>query len=404
MVAFFVSPVAIADEAVYLAIQDVEPTFSEKIQTDLKEEETENILKLEQEELEKYTEGENFIPQLESQVVENSSLKTEIEYDVLYKRTPVFSEYTSMEFENGPIENFNPFFAYQGSFNFNFFNSKYNTEYDSNTAELYLDGKFRKQPIYYTVVLNFLPDHKHNYFQTMFRDYFITFKYIPHNDIVIGSFRTPIGVEGGMSGYTIPFIARSQISRNFGSVRGLGAKVMGKYDLIEYNIGATSSDRNNSQFFPGGEFNGWINLKPLGKTRGKYGVLKIGGGLNAGRNDIDYNVIGAFVSYKFKKIALESEYAISNGSNGLAGLTRNKAQGIYTTLSYNITKKLQVLLRYDYFDADRTNSGNKSTECTVGLNYYIKGSALKLMLNYTYRHSEAEASSNRIMLGTQLLL
>lgn len=399
-VSFFVSPVAIADEAVYLAIQDVEPTFSEKINSELNTEEN-NLSSGE----EIYNEGENFIPEevkLPKKV--EKPLEAEIEYDIMYERTPIFSEYTSMEFEKGPIEKFKPFLAYQGQFKFDFLNTKYNTKYLNPTTELALNGKFRNQPIYFNFILNFLPEDGYNYFQTMFKDDFLTFKYIPHNDIVIGSFRTPIGVEGGTSGYTLPFIARSQIARNFGSVRGVGAKVMGDYSLVEYNLGGTSSDRMLSKFMPGAEFNGWVNLKPLGKTDGRYGALKIGCGLNAGHRDFDYSVAGAFVSYKFRKIALESEYAVSNGSNGLAGLTRNKAQGLYTTLSYNITKKLQILARYDYFDADRTNSGNKSTECTAGLNYYIKGSALKIMLNYTYRHSNAEASSNRIMLGTQLLL
>lgn len=398
---FFVSPVAIADEAVYLAIQEVEPTFSEKVKTDLTTED--ETLKSENEE--KYSEGENFIQEeIVTQKKAEKPLEAEVEYDILYERTPILSEYTSMEFECGPIEKFNPFFAYQGQFRFDFLNTKYNTKYLNPTSELALNGKFRNQPIYFTFILNLMSEDGYNYFQTMFKDDFITLKYIPHNDIVIGSFRTPIGVEGGTSGYTLPFIARSQIARNFGSVRGLGAKVMGNYSLVEYNLGATSSDRMYTKFVPGAEFNGWVNFKPLGKTDGRYGVLKVGGGLNAGHRDFDYNVAGVFVSYKFRKIALESEYAISNGSNGLAGLTKNKAQGVYTTLSYNITKKLQLLARYDLFDANRETSGNKSSEYTAGLNYFIKGSALKLILNYTFRHSEHEANSNRIMLGTQIML
>lgn len=401
MFLLFSSSLAIADEAVYLAIEDTEPTFSEKIKTELTAED--ETLKPESEE--KYSEGENFIPEevITPKKVEKP-LEAQVEYDILYERTPLLSKYTAMEFENGPIEKFNPFFAYQGQFRFDFLNTKYHTNYLNPTSELALNGKFRNQPIYFTFILNFMPEDKYNYFQTMFKDDFITLKYIPHNDIVIGSFRTPIGVEGGTSGYTLPFIARSQIARNFGSVRGVGAKVMGNYSLAEYNLGVTSSDRMYTKFVPGAEFNGWVNFKPLGKTDGRYGVLKVGGGLNAGHRDFDYNVAGAFVSYKYRKIALESEYAISNGSNGLAGLTQNKAQGVYTTLSYNITKKLQVLARYDFFDANRETSGNKSSEYTAGLNYFIKGSALKLILNYTFRYSENEANSNRIMLGTQIML
>lgn len=401
MFLLFSSPVAIADEAVYLAIEDTVPTFSEKIKTELTTED--ETLKHETEE--KYSEGENFIPEeVVSPKKVEKPLEAQVEYDILYERTPLLSKYTAMEFENGPIEKFNPFFAYQGQMRFDFLNTKYHTNYLNPTSELALNGKFRNLPIYFTFILNLMPEDKYNYFQTMFKDDFITFKYIPHNDIVIGSFRTPIGVEGGTSGYTLPFIARSQIARNFGSVRGVGAKVMGNYSLAEYNLGVTSSDRMYTKFVPGAEFNGWVNFKPLGKTDGRYGVLKVGGGLNAGHRDFDYNVAGAFVSYKFRKIAIESEYAISNGSNGLAGLTQNKAQGVYTTLSYNITKKLQVLARYDFFDANRETSGNKSSEYTAGLNYFIKGSALKLILNYTFRHSENEANSNRIMLGTQIML
>lgn len=400
IIGLFLIPLHVkAEESIYLAIQDVEPTFSEKIKTELTPED--EILKFKNEE--KYSEGENFIP--EELVVPKTEkpLEAQVEYDILFERTPLLSKYTSMEFENGPIEKFNPFFAYQGQFKFDFLNTKYYTKFLNPTSELALNGKFRNQPIYFTFILNFMPEEDYNYFQTMFKDDFITLKYIPHNEIVIGSFRTPIGVEGGTSGYTLPFIARSQISRNFGSVRGVGAKVMGNYSLVEYNLGATSSDRMHTKFFPGAEFNGWVNFKPLGKTDGKYGILKVGGGLNAGHRDFDYNVSGAFVSYKFRKIALESEYAISNGSNGLAGLTKNKAQGVYTTLSYNITKKLQVLARYDLFDLNRKISGNKSSEYTAGINYFIKGSALKLMLNFTHRKSDYEKDSNRIMLGTQVI-
>ena len=101
---------------------------------------------------------------------------------------------------------------------------------------------------------------------------------------------------------------------------------------------------------------------------------------------------------------MNCEYSIANGSNGLAGLSENKADGIYTTLSYNITKKLQILGRYDYFNANKNASNCSSSEYTAGLNYYVKGSSLKFMLNYVFRQSDYEDNSNRIMLGTQIIL
>ena len=393
---FFQTSPSFADEAVYLAIQDVEPSFTEKIIQNANEEVEEEPLN--------ETLNENFTPELQAQAEQNEPLAAEIEYDILYKTDSIFSKYTTMKFEKGPIEEVKPFFAYQGQFRFDFLSTKYSTKYIEPTAELAFVGKFREQPIEYKFILNFMPNEGYSYLQSMFKDDFITLKYIPHNDITIGSFRTPIGVEGGMSGYTVPFVARSQISRNFGSVRGVGFKIMGDYSLAEYNLGMTSSDRQWKHLFPGAEFHGWVNFKPLGKTNGKYGVLKIGGGLNAGHNNIDYNVVGTYISYKYKKFAFESEYAVSHGSNGLAGLTANHGQGVYTTLSYNLTKKLQLLARYDVFEKDMTKSGRRDTEYTAGLNYYIKGSALKLMLNYVFCQSDYKDNSNRIILGTQIIL
>ena len=388
-----ISPVLAMEEPVYLAIQEEEPVLHESV------EEKSGFgewIKEKQNQVEK------------SKITENAQtidpLEAEIEYDVLFERTPLLQGFTSMEFEKGPIATFKPFVGYQGVLNFDFMSdSVFKSDYESSFVEIGLTGDFRNQPISYNIVLEALPQGDSNYFRTFIKDYSLIFKYIPNNKIYVGRFRTPIGFEGGVSSYTTPFITRSQISRNFGGIRAQGTKIVGDYKFADYNIGVTSTDRSHSKFFPGVEFNGWVNLKPLGNTDGRYGKLKIGGGLNAGHNEFDYNVVGAYLSYKFRKFALESEYAISNGSNGGAGLTRNKAQGVYTTLSYNITKKLQVLARYDFFDADRTVSGNKSSEYTAGINYFIKGSALKLMLNYTYRQSDYEKNSNRIMLGTQIL-
>lgn len=395
---FFYLP-CYADDTVYLAIEDTQPSFSEKIiqENSLPQETDLDTLPA--------ALDENFIPELYAQNDEKTQpLAGEIEYDILFDTTSVFADYKTFKFDKGPIETLEPIFAYQGQFQFNFLDTKYSTKFVEPAFEFALVGKFREQPIEYKFFMNFAPSKGYSALQSMFKDDFITLKYIPHNSITIGSFRTPIGVEGGTNGYTLPFISRSQIARNFGAVRGVGAKIMGDYSLVEYNVGMTSSDRQWKHLFPGAEFNGWVNFKPLGKTDGKYGVLKIGGGLNAGHRDFDYNVVGAYLSYKYKKFALESEYAVSHGSNGLAGLTRNHAQGLYTTLSYNITKKLQVLARYDVFDNDMTKSGRRDTEYTAGVNYYFKGSALKIMLNYVFCQSDYKPNSNRIMLGTQLLL
>ena len=62
---------------------------------------------------------------------------------------------------------------------------------------------------------------------------------------------------------------------------------MGNYDFVDYDLGGFSSGTYFSDFFPGAEFDGWVNIKPLAKTKGKYGILKIGGGIATGKYVIE---------------------------------------------------------------------------------------------------------------------
>ncbi|MBR6127918.1 hypothetical protein IKQ21_09565, partial [bacterium] len=198
---------------------------------------------------------------------------------------------------------------------------------------------------------------------------------------------------------------RAQIARNFGTVRKIGARVMGDYDLIDYDLGVYSSATYFHSFMPGAEFAGWVNFKPLGKTDGKYGKLKIGGGLESGSWHDRYCVTGLYVGYEYKKFMANFEWANADGYNGTAGhVVDNHASGFYATLGYMLTKKLQILARYDEFDPNKRIKHNNQREFSLGLNYFIKGQALRLIMNYVYCQNDAAKDSHRIMLGTQILL
>ncbi len=408
---FLVISACSAEDAVYLSINDIEtPLLEKEIPLGANDKEDENVFNLDG----------AIIPDIQPEQKEaevtfldrilgnndETYLNASAEYKALSYTGGIFSQDTFMEFEAGPIKTMQPFFVYGGNLSANILNDGYHTNYDDASIDFAVKGEFRNEKLKtdYCFIFNLLPQHDKNFFQTLIRDDFITINAIPHHSIYLGSFRTPIGVEGGLSGYMTPFLNRSQIARNFGSVRGVGTKILGNYDLIEYNIGMTSTDRNFQKFLPGVEFNGLASLKPLGKTNGKYGKLKIGAGLNAGHRDFDYTVFSTHLNYKYKCAQLDCEYAISNGSNGMLGLTQDKADGFNATVSYYLTNKLQLLARYDIFNNNRKISNRHSSEYTAGLNYFIKGSALKFMLNYVYSHSEFANDSNKILLGTQIIL
>lgn len=277
--------------------------------------------------------------------------------------------------------------------------------YDINTINVGFDGYLKNNNADFRVMINVSPYSERNVIQNLFADMYIATNKIPHHRIMVGHTRPPVGMEGAYGPFVLPFLARSQISRNFGTVRKLGARISGDYSLLGYDFGVYSSDTYFQEFFPGAEFIGRVDLKPLGKTDGKYGKLLIGGSMDAGHRDNNFCVVGAHIQYDYKRFMANFEWAQANGYNGPSGFSTDKhASGFYATLGYMLTKKLQIIARYDEFDPNREISNNNQREYTVGLNYFIKGQGLRLILNYVFCQNDAAKDSHRIMLGTQILI
>lgn len=309
----------------------------------------------------------------------------------------------TFKYEKGPIDRVQFYGAYQGNFNGLFEGSDYDTTYDFNIFEAGVVGGLRDKNTDFKLQFNFKSTEGQNFMQGFITDAYIMNTSLPHHKIIVGNSRNQVGVDGGASSYTLPFAARSQIARNFGNTRALGVRVVGNYSLADYSLALNSSDRFFHEFFAGPEFTGWVNFKPLGRTDGRYGNLVVGGGLNAGHRNENYTVGGAYVGYSYKKFAVNAEYSIADGYNG-RNFSSNRAEGFYTTVSYRLTQKLHILARFDQFDPNRDISGDLRREYTAGLNYFIKGQALRLILNYVFCENQNTEDSHRIILGTQILL
>ena len=277
--------------------------------------------------------------------------------------------------------------------------------YDINTVNVGYDGFLKNNNGDFRVMLNIAPFSARNVMQNLFADMYIATNKIPHHRVLVGNSRPPVGLEGACGPFILPFLTRAQISRNFGTVRKLGARVSGTYSLMDYDFGVYSSDTYFQEFFPGAEFIGRVDLKPLGKTNGKYGKLLVGGSMDTGHRDNNFFVIGAHVQYEYKRFMANFECAQANGYNGPIGYSTDKhASGFYTTIGYMLTKKLQILARYDEFDPNKEIANNNKREYSLGFNYFIKGQGLKLIFNYIFCQNDATKNSHRLMLGTQILI
>lgn len=305
--------------------------------------------------------------------------------------------------KKGAISKVQFYGAYQGDLSSSWQKGDYDFGYDYNYGQIGAVGKFRNTKTDFKVVLNPKPNNNFNYMQHFVAEAYLVNNNIPHHKVVVGFSRNQVGKEGGSSSYILPFVTRSQIARNFGSTRALGVRLIGNYSLLDYNLALNSSDRFFRDWFPGTEFTGWVDFKPLGKTDGKYGRLIIGGGLNAGKNVTNYTVGSLYVAYKYKKLWTNFEYGIADGYNGSA-VSTNKAMGFNGTIGYKIIPQLQVIARYDFFDPNRDTDHNNRQEYTAGINYFIKGQALRLILNYVFCQNQATQDSHRIIFATQLLL
>lgn len=317
----------------------------------------------------------------------------------------LFNERLYHEFENGPIEDVLVYGAYRGDLGFSFMNGEhYHTTDTTFMGEAGVVGKIRDLPIDYRFSLNFVPVKGVHYWNSMILDNFLTIKAGEHNKIRIGHTRTANGYEGGMSGYLQPFITKSQVSRTFSNARALGIKAIGSYDFVDYDIGVFSSDRFFHEFFPGAEFVGNINFKPLAKTKGKYGKLVLGTSFNLGSRDNSYKNLGFNATYKYKKFKWDFEYMTADGYNGRSlHSSALRAEGFYTTLYYRLSNKIELLARYDQFVPNMGVSKKPHKEYTAGINYRLKGDALKLMINYVYYDNPVQTTGSKLLVGTQFI-
>lgn len=333
------------------------------------------------------------IENIKSREITNTSKTHYLLHEILTKR-----------FEKSPIETMQLYGIFRSDLDVDIESDDTDTTYGFNDLNVGIKGDFRGDKTFYEARLRLHHQNDYSFLQFLPSNFYIGTHAIPHHTVYLGNVRTPTGYEGGMSTSLIPFVVRSQIARNFGNTRQVGIKIKGSYDFIDYDIGGYSSDTYFRKFFPGAEFAGWVTLKPLAKTDGKYGKLKIGGGITAGQNDIDYFIAGAHANYEYKKIFADFEWGKADGYNGAKTLTSTKAEGFNTTLGYKLTPKIHLLTRYDQYTPNLAYSKDVRREYSAGVNYYIKGQALKVMLNYVFCQNDVLKDSHRIILGTQILL
>lgn len=241
-------------------------------------------------------------------------------------------------------------------------------------------------------------------------DAYVSTDIVPHHTFYLGQTRTPIGYEGTLSPSAVDTVERAQIARNFSNTRDIGLKAVGNWKYFDYYLGAyNGSGENGADLNRDMAFGGWLVAKPLANMP-KLGSLDIGGGYYDGNSDSkatttsnlkkSQHTYGLYGNYKFKRFGLKGEYARRNITQDLK--PTKAASGWYITNTFDLTKKVQLLAKFDTFiDPSSSIFTKRSNEYTLGSNYFFKGNNVKLQLNGVYITNQGGKNAARLGVLTQ---
>ena len=310
------------------------------------------------------------------------------------------------EFEGGPIKNVKVGLYYLGTETMFWpYNDSISSKWKDGAAEVTIITKFRDNKTGTRVVYNFLrnlPGHP-NDFMEKFTELGVTHEFNKNNQIHIGqTWRLPIGVEGYQSTFNQDLPTKAQIGRTFSDTRSFGVRNIGTYKYMDYDIGLYDSTRYWRNFGEGMDLTTWVTFKPLANLdEKKFGKLTLGTGVATGKNKSSYTTCGAYLGYDYKRFHNKFEYAHANGYNA-GSVSRNKAEGFYNTVIFDITKSLKLIGRYDFLNPDIAKNSTTS-EYTGGLSYTFK-SNIKVVGAYTYKNVTNGKHSNILSIQTQVRL
>lgn len=234
---------------------------------------------------------------------------------------------------------------------------------------------------------------------------FMSTDIIPRNKIFFGQTRIPQGYEGMFPIAELDIITRAQISRNFSNYWDKGVRIDGDYGFAQYQLGfyngagINRNDTNRDLTFAS-----MFILKPLYNLP-QLGDLSLAGGIYTGKqlygispNAVEQTTLSFYGKYTLKRYHVWGEYARRDGYLNPGQI----ANGWYVHNAFDITKRLQLLFRYDDFDSSQRVTNNATREYTLGTNYFFRGNNLKLQVNGVYVDAQFAPDSERIDVRTQI--
>ncbi len=241
------------------------------------------------------------------------------------------------------------------------------------------------------------------------RDAYLRYKPSSYINVQVGQFKIPFTLENVDYGPASLELADnaivisklsdySDLSGISSNGRDIGISLYGSFlkregfNLIDYRIGLfngngiNTKDNNKTK-----DFVGRIDINPLKELTlsGSYYTGKYGD-----QSDSHYRErVAAGLRWVNEKLILRSEYIFGKTAG-------TKSEGVYVLAGYKFVERLQALVRYDFFQKNRSESASER-DYTIGLNYWAH-KKIRLQANYAYK--SVESSDNYSYVTAQLFV
>ncbi len=115
--------------------------------------------------------------------------------------------------------------------------------------------------------------------------------------------------------------------------------------------------------------------------------VKTGTVVTTPAKNVDRNRYGFDLSYDYKNLGIRGEYL--HGTDEITDREGYYIQGEY----YFLEKKLQLMAKYDFYDANKSKADDASTWLVFGANYNFNANT-RLQFNYTIKQEEGTSIDN----------
>jgi phosphate-selective porin OprO and OprP len=240
-------------------------------------------------------------------------------------------------------------------------------------------------------------------YRAQLADAFVAWTKYEAANVQVGQFKTPFGYEQLVSDTKTLTVERSLPNDMLTVGRQIGLGLSGSFleKKLTYAAGAfngngtNNGNNDNDHFMYAGRIG--AQLLNRGTTRGSVGVNGFSSrdtGTFTGRRT-GWGVDGQLALGRLD-LAAEYLHLLSNRFTG----TDTTADGWSAQAAYFVVPKaLQVVLRYETYDANVNAPDTTSESWVFGANYFIKGDDLKLCLNYVLGDPAGPLSDQGRLLG-----